>query len=212
MTDDRKRDPGEKVDVKIVDRRSASLRDAAEGDAGETDQAARYPTYVEELKGKVEEAERRCLEVLGAHRQAVAEQEEFRSRLNRDVQRRVETETGQILAGLVEVFDDLDRAVRHAEDAFSGTENPVASALLEGVRLVRERFLSVLRERGVEKIELLGLPFDPATAEAIRTAETGPEQDGIVIEEIAPCFLYQGQLLRPARVTVGRAGTNPPPA
>src|SRR5262249_45772503 len=137
------------------------------------------------------------------------EQEEFRKRLTRDVQRRVDAETGSVLSGLVGVYDDLDRAVRHAEETRTAGESPMAAALLDGVRLVRDRFLAVLRERGVEKLEVLGLPFDPQGAEPLGPVEAGPGEDGVVVEEIAPGFTYQGTVIRPARVTVGRAGYGP---
>ena len=218
--EDRKKNPAS-PDLKVVDRRSARLREAAgDGDpagpavedapaSSDAEAERRYPSYVEELRSRAEEAERRFQEVLAAHRQAVADQEEFRRRLNRDVEKRVESETGQVLAGLLGVFDDLDRAVRHAEETRASEDSALAAALLDGVRLVRDRFLATLRQRGVERIEVLGAPFDPQTAEALRTETVEPERDGLVTEEISPGFRYRGQVIRPARVTVGRAVPSP---
>ena len=226
---------GKDVQVKVVDRRPWTLRRAAGESQGEEEAAGvdmavkeapradeeaaphaaeerRLPSYVQELHDRTEQAERRAQEVLAAYRQSQLEQDEFRKRLARDVERRADAEVANSLQALLDVADDLERALRHADEALTGGESPAFQGLLEGVRLVRDRFLSVLRERGVERLEVAGDRFDPEKAEAVRTVEVKDEtRDGIVLEEIQPGYLYKGHLLRPARVAVGRL-TSPPRA
>src|SRR3989442_1467227 len=150
-------------------------------------------------------AARRGREVRGACRQAQLEQDEFRKRLARDVERRADAEVANSLQALLDVADGLERPLRHADEGLTGGESPAFQGLLEGVRLVRDRFLSVLREPGVGRLEVAGDRFDPEKAEAVRTVEVKDEtRDGIVLEEIQPGYLYKGHLLRPARVAVGR--------
>ncbi|PYT06864.1 MAG: nucleotide exchange factor GrpE [Acidobacteria bacterium] len=227
---------GKNVQVKVVDRRPWTLRRAAGESQGEEEAAGadmtakapptgadeeaaphaaeerRLPSYVQELHDRTEQAERRAQEVLAAYRQSQLEQDEFRKRLARDVERRADAEVANSLQALLDVVDDLERALRHADEGLTGGESPAFQGLLEGVRLVRDRFLSVLRERGVERLEVAGERFDPEKAEAVRTVEVKDEtRDGIVLEEIQPGYLYKGHLLRPARVAVGRL-TSPPRA
>ncbi len=205
----KRQDNGEPT-VRVVDRRPWASQDGAPGaeaapDAGPAADAPRYPSYVEELQARAEAAERRTAEVAEAWRQAEAGLEETRRRLTQDVGRRAEAETARLGRTLVEamlpVLDDLERALRQARE--SGVSGPLAS----GVELVRNNFLSALQRQGVERIETTGLPYDPETSEAIqvRPAESA-DQDGTVVEELAPGYRFRGTLVRPARVIVGRAG------
>jgi molecular chaperone GrpE len=209
------------IPVKVVDRRSKALRRAA-GDAstpaagmidaeakgGTTPESSapdsrRYPSYVEELQARLEEAEQRARDVLSAHQKVQSEQEEFRRRLSRDVKRRVDAELGNAFSGLLEVLDDMDRALQHAEE--SASEAAGFQALIDGIRLVRERFLSVMCRLGVERLETAGKPFDPNNAEAIQVVDVDePSQKDIVLDEIRPGYTFKGEVLRPARVRVGR--------
>ena len=77
--------------------------------------------------------------------------------------------------------------------------------LTEGVRLS----LAVLNKRvadmGAERMQTIGLPFDPAFAYAVDIVRiTDPERDGIIIEELKPGYRVGTRVLRPAQVRVGQ--------
>jgi len=223
--------PAEAEEIKVVDRRKWAGLVSGSGDTltppeiedlsgmtegeGSATGTRRYPTFVAELIARAEAAERRSGEILQAHKESQAGLDEFRQRLSRDLDRRVEQALARVFERLITVVDDLERAIRHAEEAAVG-EPPAAgtaapAGLVEGVRLVRERFLGVLVEQGVERIGTIGLPFDPQVAEALQTVETDdPAGDGIVLQEVQPGYRYRSQLIRPARVLVGRASGGTP--
>ncbi|MBI4168608.1 MAG: nucleotide exchange factor GrpE, partial [Acidobacteria bacterium] len=122
---------------KIIDRRPATgagSTPAGEGAAAEP----RYPTFVEELKARAEEAERRTREIAAAYRRVEEERDAFRERLARDLERRVDMARAAFLRKAIEVLDDLDRAIAAAR---SGTG---AAPLLEGVAIIRDRLLQAL--------------------------------------------------------------------
>jgi molecular chaperone GrpE len=201
----RSKDSGrETASIKIVDRRMAADEGApleGAGAAGET----RYPTVVEELKTRAEEAERRTREISAAYRRLEQERDAFRERLARDLERRVDMARASFLRKAIEVLDDLDRAIAAAR---AGTD---AKPLLEGVAIVRERLFQALASEGVEEIETAGRPFDPAVAEAVATEEIDdPERDNLVLEEVARGYTLRGALLRPARVRVARVPVRAP--
>jgi molecular chaperone GrpE len=52
---------------------------------------------------------------------------------------------------------------------------------------------------------VLGMPYDPRTAEAIDLVVVAdPAQEGVVLEEFRPGWRIGDRILRPARVRVGR--------
>jgi molecular chaperone GrpE len=74
----------------------------------------------------------------------------------------------------------------------------------EGVRMTLRRIDRLLAERSIIAIETVGRPFDPRLAAAMSTVEDPAATDGIVVEEVRPGFLWQGELLRSAEVIVAR--------
>ena len=159
----------------------------------------RYPSVVEELKARAEEAERRAREISTAYRRIDEERDAFRERLSRDLERRVDIARAELMRRLIPVLDDLDRALAAARASSGG------GSLLAGVSLVRDRLRQTLASEGVEEVETRGLPFDPSVAEAVATVEVSdPAQDGLVLEEMEKGYRLRGALLRPARVQVGR--------
>src|SRR3954471_21804555 len=94
------------------------------------------PSYVEELERRVAEAEKQAQEYLGKYRQASQEFEDARARMRKELAKDAERNRRHVLASLVEVVDNLDRAIdaaRKSKDA--------ADPLLQGVEMVRQQFL-----------------------------------------------------------------------
>jgi molecular chaperone GrpE len=62
-----------------------------------------------------------------------------------------------------------------------------------------------IADMGVTRLEVIGLPYDPRTAEAIDLVPVDdPSRDGVVVEEFRPGWRIGDRVLRPARVRVGR--------
>ena len=190
--------PDEPAEFRVEDRRHWSQEN--HGESGETaDAEPRKPTLIGEYRARAEAAEARLQEYIQAFKQHQQEQDEFRARLERDVDRRVELKFSGLVRGLLETLDTLELGLRHAAD-IPGTE-----ALTAGMVLARDRFLAVLERNGIERIEPHGTPFDPNEAEAVRVDPVDSrEQDGCVTETLQPGFRLGEHVIRPARVAVGR--------
>ena len=184
----------------VVDRRPRFGEDEVDVDAAAAEDGdPAVSALVEELKARAEEAERRTREISAAYRRLDQERDALRERLNRDLERRLDTARGDLMRRMLPVLDDLDRALAAARAGAGG------KSLLEGVALVRERLMQALQAEGVEAVEIAGKPFDPAVAEAVATEETDdPARDQTVLEEMERGFRLRGALLRPARVKVAR--------
>ncbi len=185
--------------VKVVDRRWWARGDA---DGGEDRPASLKPTYVEELERQVADQAQQLQAVIADHRRALDEFEQSRVRIRRDVARDVERGKRAIVAELLDVADNLDRAVASArEEQLEGA----AGALLRGVDLVREQFLARLGALGVARMSALGQRFDAAAHDAVTTAPVDdPAQDGLVVAVLKEGYTIGGELLRPASVVVGQ--------
>ncbi len=121
------------------------------------------------------------------------------ARLERNAKRESEEMRGKLVAELLPVLDNLDRTIRAA--AAHGSD----PAMLDGVRMVKSQLEGVLRGYGALRLATEGQPFDPSQHEAIGVAAVGdPRQNGIVLVEAEPGYVFGGRLLRPAKVTVGK--------
>jgi molecular chaperone GrpE len=176
----------------------------AEGVADETaQQPSLKPSYVEELEARTRAAEQKAADVQARFEQVRSElkreTDELRQRLARNAEERVTREKSQFLSSLLPVVDNLRRAIEAAESGGS------KESLLDGLRGTISGFESVLAQTGAEPVEALGQPFDPELHEAVDTTEVEPERDNTVTAQYARGYRLGNQLLRPARVQVGRA-------
>jgi len=185
-------------EFKIVDRRHWAP-DAEEREAAAEAAAEREPSAVDGYRREAEEAQAKLQEYIAAFKEHEHEQEEFRARLNADVERRVELKFGEVVKGLLETVDHLDMALAHAEGIVE------AEPLARGVAMSRERFLATLESHGVRKISPQGEVFDPNVAEALRVDPVATRDlDGAVTETLQAGYALGERIIRPARVAVGR--------
>ena len=78
-------------------------------------------------------------------------------------------------------------------------------AIRDGVQMIYDQFLSVLKEAGVEPIDAVGEAFDPNIHEAISQQETGEAEEGTVLQQVQRGYKLNDRLVRPARVVGAKA-------
>jgi molecular chaperone GrpE len=181
---------------RVDDRRHWMEENAEEAGRSST---VRQPTMIDEFRQRTESAEQQLQDYIDAFKKFKQEQEEFRLRMNRDIDRRVELKFGELVGELLESVDDLDLALQHARQL------PEAEPLSAGVRLVRDRFLATLERHGVTPVKPDGEAFDPNEAEAVRMDPVdSPEWNGRVTVTVRPGYRLGERVIRAARVAVGR--------
>jgi molecular chaperone GrpE len=190
-------DKEQDIPVKVVDRRWWA--NAAEASATDAPSRDIKPSYVEQLEQQVAEKDRQAQEYIAKYRQAAAEFEEARLRVRREVSKDVERGRREILSDLLEVVDNLDRAIESAR------QGATPASLLQGVEMVRRQFLAKLEGLGVTRIEVADQPFDPSVHEAITTVpSTSPDQDGHIVGVVRQGYRIGDDVLRPASVAVAK--------
>jgi molecular chaperone GrpE len=103
------------------------------------------------------------------------------------------------LKEILPVFDNLERAVSHAEVATD------IQSLLNGIQMVKRQFSDTLARQGIERVPTTGAQFDPAIHEAIQHLETDDQPPGTVAHEIQGGYIAHKKLIRPALVVVAKA-------
>jgi molecular chaperone GrpE len=97
---------------------------------------------------------------------------------------------------LLPVIDDLERSLQHIDSAKNN------ESLKEGINLVYDKFMKVLEDQGVHKIDCIGKPFDVHYHEALMQKKTDEAEPHTVIEEIQAGYMYKDKVIRHSKVVV----------
>ena len=123
-----------------------------------------------------------------------AEFDNYRKRIDRERREQSETAAAHVLADLLHIVDDLERAL----NAPTGD----ADAYRKGVELILHQMHELLRRRGVTPISVAGADFDPRVHQAVVQEASEEHREGEVMEELRRGYMLGDRLLRPAMVKV----------
>ena len=126
-----------------------------------------------------------------------ADFDNYRKRSERERRTLTVSSTRDLVAELLPVMDNLERAVAALPEDGAG--------LAAGMEMVRAQLASVLAARGVAEIEALGEPFDPTVHEAVMSQPSADHEDGTVLEVVQKGYRHADAVLRPSRVVVAVA-------
>ncbi|MFQ5669835.1 MAG: nucleotide exchange factor GrpE [Acidobacteriota bacterium] len=151
---------------------------------------AACPGPEEDLKARVEDVSEDLLRVR-------AEFENYRKRQARERTEFARRAASDLVVQILPVLDNFKRAL-------NTDENPedVPESYRQGIRMIYEQLMEILRKEGLADVEALGKPFDPTVHEAVAREETARVEPNTIIEELEPGYLLRDRLLKPARVRV----------
>ena len=169
---------------------SAEVEQACAQDATETDELISIPkSEYDKLKQELEEAKDRGL-------RALAELENYRARTNRLHAEERKYASMDLARAILPVWDNLGLALQIDEPEKNG------KAVLDGVKMVYDEFLNVLKKQGVEKIDALHKPFDPNFHHAVLMEADSEKESGTVTEVLQKGYLLNDRVIRPSMVKV----------
>ena len=128
------------------------------------------------------------------HLRTRADFENYRRRVERDRAVSARQAKRELLLALVDLADSFDRALVHID------ESP--DSVAAGLHGMQRRLTSLLEAEGVKPFESVGQPFDPTRHEAMATVRDTGGAGGTVVDEAGRGYLWNDDLLRPARVRV----------
>ena len=126
-----------------------------------------------------------------------AEYDNYRRRTTKERQDAHLRGQADMLKGLIEPLDDIGRFA-HVDPATTDSKT-----IVDGVAMVEKKLAKTLAGHGLEIVDPVGHPFDPALHEAVMTEPAASaEEDHLVARTFQVGYVFNGQLLRPARVVV----------
>jgi len=144
----------------------------------------------------IQELEQQVVELRDRELKAQAELENFRRRMLRDVDQQLRFSSMPLVTDLLEVLDNLNRAMESAVPT-AGSEG-----LIAGVKLVQQQFVNVLSKHQCKQIPSVGMPFDPNVHQAISQQPSDTHAAGTVMLEHSVGYMLHDRVVRPSMVVV----------
>lgn len=145
--------------------------------------------FINGLKKEIEDLKDRYMRLY-------AEFENYKKMVAREKEDIIKYSNEVLINSLIPSLDNLEMAIRHAEDANSG--------LVEGVKLTLKEILKALERAGLSQIESYMKPFDPRYHEAMSMVEREDLDEMTVVEEFRKGYIYKDKVLRPCLVAVSK--------
>jgi molecular chaperone GrpE len=148
----------------------------------------------ESLEEQLAAANARADENYNKYLLAMADFENYKKRLQRDLDSIVTSHRRALLERFLPVLDNLQRALQSNN----------GNGLRGGIEQTLKGFEAILAAEGVKPIDVKGKPFDPRVAEAIGTTDANGADDDVVVEVAEKGYNLGDELLRPAKVIVAK--------
>ena len=161
-------------------------------------QAGELPEDTATLKQLLGQERAKSAEYLDNWRRAAADMSNYRKRMEKDASEMTKFANSVLIARLLPVLDDFDRAAQTIPD------NLRDLTWIDGVMLIARKMSTVLEAEGLKPIEALNKPFDPNLHEAVIHEETDQHEDGTVIAELQKGYKLGDKVLRPTMVKVAK--------
>lgn len=181
----------------ITEKQDSAVPSKPEGDqAKKPPKRRRASKRVRMLEEALKAEQAKSKDYLNQLKYLQADFDNYRKRMVREFQEVSQRSNEKLIASVLNVVDDLERAIE------TGKKIDSAGALLEGVEMVYKNLYAILEREGLTRIEAVGKPFDPNMHEILAKVPTDDHEDGIVIEEARKGFTFKGKVLRPSVVMI----------
>jgi molecular chaperone GrpE len=147
-------------------------------------------------RAELERLQQQAEENRNLYLRALADFDNYKRRVDRMVAERSDAGRRDLLKRVLAVLDNLDRAAAFREQGSSPEQ------LVDGLLATVKQFATMLDAENVRPIDVLGMPFDPAVAEAVGTRVNLDVPEHTVLDEARKGYRIGDDVLRPAQVIV----------
>lgn len=150
-------------------------------------------SYSEE---KIKQLENEVAELKDKLLRKAAEFENYKRRTENDQLNLLTYAAESFIQRLLPVVDDFERSLQHINEAQE------VDAIKKGLKLIYDKFMKVLDDQGVKKMESVGRPFNVEYHEALLQRPDDSVEPHTVLEEIEKGYMYKDKVIRHAKVIV----------
>ncbi len=184
-----------------MDQEKVNTQETAEAQQTEqqAEQAAPELSPEEKLQQSLDEAEARIADLQDKYLRLSAEFDNYRKRTIKEKAEIIKTAAEKTITAILPVLDDMERALLNMQ------KSDDAQALREGMELINAKFLKILSQEGLNKIETEGADFNTDFHEAIAMIPAPSEdQKGKVLDCVQTGYKLNDKVIRHAKVAVAQ--------
>lgn len=161
-------------------------------------QEEREQTVEEKLQQELDEANGKIAMLEDKYLRQVAEFDNYRKRTMKEKAELIKNGGERAIESILPVLDDFERALCNM------SKNENSAEIMTGVELIYNKFVGILKQNGLQKIETDGAVFDTDFHEAIAMVPTPDENlKGKVLDCIQAGYTLNDKVIRHAKVAVG---------
>ena len=167
-------------------------------EATTNEQESAEQTTEEKLQKELDEANEKIAVLEDKYLRQVAEFDNYRKRTIKEKAELIKNGGERAIESILPVLDDFERALSNMAKA----EN--AAEIMTGVELIYNKFVVILKQNGLQKIETEGADFNTDFHEAIAIIPTPDEKmKGKVLDCVQAGYTLNEKVIRHAKVAVG---------
>ena len=186
MSDHKK---SKKKEIIIEDEKAEQNTEESNEEQLKEKEASKAEEKITQLENEVAELKDKVL-------RKAAEFENYKRRTENDQLNLLTYAAESFIQKLLPVVDDFERSLSHIDDAQE------VDAIKKGLNLIYSKFIKVLEDQGVKKIDAIGKPFDVDYHEALMQKPDDTVEPHTVIEEIEKGYTYKDKVIRHSKVIV----------
>ncbi|KAH8402013.1 hypothetical protein KR009_009125 [Drosophila setifemur] len=189
--------------LRLANQRLYTTEKQAEETAEQKSGAAAVAPEVEKLTKELAAAKEQNAELLDKYKRALADSENMRNRLNKQIADAKIFGIQSFCKDLLEVADTLGHATQAVpKEKLSG--NADLKNLYEGLSMTRASLLQVFKRHGLEPLDPINQKFDPNQHEALFQKEDKTVDANTVVEVTKLGYKLHERCIRPALVGVSK--------
>jgi molecular chaperone GrpE len=182
---------------KANDKKDSADTDKFENTSGENSENQELKiTKEEELKNKIEMLELELTSFKDKFLRKAAEFENYKRRTENDQLNLIKYGAEGFIRRILPVIDDFERSLSHIDNASE------VGPIKDGIKLIYDKFMKILGDQGVKKIDAVGKEFDVHFHEALLQRKDPNVKPHTVLDEVETGYLYNDKVIRHSKVVV----------
>lgn len=154
-----------------------------------TDQKkAQISPEVEKLNQEIALLKQQVEEFKNKYLRAIADYQNLEKRVGEERFELMKMANKNLLIKILPFLDNLEKAELFVKD--------------EGLKISKDHFVQILKDAGLEEIEMMGEDFDPISAEAVQLVPG--KEEGKIVEVLQKGYRFEDKIIRVAQVKVSK--------